>query len=161
MAADPARWHAPVLTIVGLLLCWFGIRALGASYAITRWPVVPARVTLSTVEPTSSDNYHPRVEYEFYLAGLRYVGAGLEHPAMPGEQTGMEMTRERAESVIAEYPVGQELLAGYDPVNPSRAVLRPRFNWWTTVPAAAGGIVAALGILLWRRNRIGRTPEAP
>lgn len=153
MAADPARWHAPVLTVVGVLVCLYGLRTLGASYSITKWPVVPARVILSQVEPTANGRFRPHVEYELYLAGLRYVGTGIVRPATTTDPVTMAFSRERAESVVAAYPIGRELLAGYDPVNPSRTVLQPRFNWWTTVPVVMGALLAAVGIMMWRQNR--------
>lgn len=54
---------------------------------------------------------------------------------------------------MARYPLGHELLAGYDPVNPDRAVLHPRFNWWTTAPALMGALFVSLGVMIWRQNR--------
>lgn len=126
---------------------------MGASYSVTRWPVVPARIIHSSVEPASGNRFRPRVEYELYLAGRRYVGAGITRPGTVSDPSVPRFSRERAESIAALYQPGLELLAGYDPVNPSRTVLRPRFNWWTAFPVLMGGLLSALGVIVWRRNR--------
>jgi hypothetical protein len=55
------------------------------------------------------------------------------------------------------------VLAGYDPVNPSRAVLRPSFNWWTLVPVFLGVVLGVSGFRLRRAQRqappIAELPE--
>lgn len=147
------KWTAPAIAFAGLLLCWYGLRVVGASYAITRWPVVPARVIVSTVEK-ADDRFRPRVEYELYLAGRRYVGGGITRPGTSADSSEPALTREAADSIVASFPVGTELLAGYDPVDPFRTVLRPRFNWWTLIPPALGAILTAIGIALWRRTQL-------
>ena len=156
MAAErprPRRWAGPVLAFSGLILGWYGLRILGASYAITRWPVVPARIIHSTVESTSKNRFRPRVRYEFYLAGRRYVGGGISRPESADQVGGPSISWNRAEEIVARYPVGQELLAGYDPIEPGRAVLEPRLNGWTLVPVAMGAFLAAVGIMIWRHSR--------
>jgi hypothetical protein len=135
---------------------------MGASYAVTRWPVTPARVVRSAVESLPGGRVRPRIGYEFFLAGRRYVGGGVEQPAAATDSSMPPIPLEQAESIVARYPVGQEMLAGYDPVNPDRAVLSPRFNWWTTGPALIGALFIGLGVAIWRQNRgspeTGATP---
>jgi hypothetical protein len=157
MAADlpTRRWVAPLLVISGLLLAIYGIRILGASYAITRWPVTPARVVRSSVTNATNGRHFPVVHYEFFLAGERYVGAGITRPATPAQPGAPAASEALADSVVARYPVGAEVLAGYDPVNPSRAVLRPRFNWWTLVPVILGVVLGVSSLRLWRAQRPG------
>lgn len=164
MVAEPPtrRWLAPLLVISGLLLALYGLRILGASYAVTRWPVTPARVVRSSVTNATNGRHFPVVHYEFFLAGERYVGAGITRPATPAQPSAPAASQALADSIVARYPVGTEVLAGYDPVNPSRAVLRPHFNWWTLVPVILGVVLGVSGLWLWRVQRPGpRITELP
>ena len=156
MAADPSvyrRWYPPLLTLAGFTLGMYGLRSLGASYAVTRWPVIPARVIQSSVETDSSGRFRARVGYEFFLAGRRYVGGGIDRPGTAGDASEQPIPIEQAAAIVALYPVGHELLAGYDPVDPFRSVLHPHFNWWTTAPTLAGALFGALGVMIWRQRR--------
>lgn len=156
MAADLSafrRWYPPFLTLAGLVLCMYGSRSLGASYAVTRWPVVPARVVQASIESVSTGGFRPRISYEFFLAGRRYLGTGIERPAGGESASSRAISFEQATAIVAAYPVGQERLAGYDPVNLGRAVLHPRFNWWTIAPVLLGAVFAALGTMIWRQRR--------
>lgn len=165
MAADSSafrRWYPPFLTLAGLILCLYGSRSLGSSYAVTRWPTVPARVIQASVESASTGGFRPRISYEFFLAGRRFLGTGIERPA--GEETvsSRAVSFEQASAIVATYPVGQERLAGYDPVHLGRAVLHPRFNWWTIAPVLLGALFTALGIMIWRhRLRATETVSIP
>lgn len=163
MAAElPIRRRlAPLLVICGLLLALYGLKILGASYAITRWPVTPARVVRSSISNATNGRHFPVVHYEFYLAGRRYVGAGITRPATPAQSGSAPVTEASADSIVARYPLGTEVLAGYDPVNPSRSVLRPRFNWWTLVPVFLGAVLAGAGVRQWRTQRAAATLAAP
>ena len=156
MAADSSAyrsWYLPFLILAGSILCIYGLRSLGASYAVTRWPVVPARVVYSAIDSTGRGGFRPRISYEFYLAGRRYLASGVDRPAGANEASTGAMPLERARAAVARYPVGLELLAGYDPGNLGRAVLRPRFNWWTITPVLLGVLFAAIGIMIWRQGR--------
>ncbi|HEV8123317.1 MAG TPA: DUF3592 domain-containing protein [Gemmatimonadales bacterium] len=165
MAADPPafrRWYPPFLVVAGFILCLYGSRRLGASYAVTRWPVVPARIVQSTVESVSTGGFRPRISYEFFLAGRRYLASGIERPAGERSRPDRTMPMEQAAAVVARYPVGQELLAGYDPGNLGNAVLHPRFDWWTIAPVLLGAMCNVLGIMIWRhRLRVTETVASP
>jgi hypothetical protein len=155
MAADSyayRRWYPPLLILAGFILCLYGSTSLGTSYAVTRWPVVPARVVESSVESVSTGGFRPRVSYEFFLAGRRYLGSGIERPASESNPLDRALPFEQATAILSRYPVGRELLAGYDPVNLGRAVLHPRFNWWTIAPVLLGALFTAIGIMIWRHR---------
>jgi len=159
MAADSSAyrsWYPPFLTFTGFILCIYGLRSLGASYAVTRWPVVPARIVYSAVDSAASGGFRPRISYEFFLAGRRYLASGVDRPAATKEASTGAMALEQARAIVARYPVGLELLAGYDPANLGHAVLRPRFNWGTIPPVLLGAGFAAVGVMIWRQRRRAR-----
>ncbi|MEP7324955.1 MAG: DUF3592 domain-containing protein [Gemmatimonadota bacterium] len=156
MAADLGayrKWYPPFLTLAGFILCCYGLRGLGASFAITRWPVIPARVVQSAVDSVSEGGFRPRISYEFFLAGRRYLGGGIDRPATADHPASRSLAFNEAKAIATRYHVGQELLAGFDPENPSRTVLHPRFNWWTLAPVVLGALFGGFGVVIWRQRR--------
>jgi hypothetical protein len=82
---------------------------------------VPASVhSVTVVEGTPGPKgrrYSPRVEYEYVVAGRRYLGTRVT----PGDLKGK---RAWAEDLAASYHPGEAVTAYYDPARPERAFLR-------------------------------------
>lgn len=124
--------------LAGITAFVLGLRVFGRSFSTTRWPVAPGRITGSRVV-TERGNARASVEYEYILGGKLY--------------RGLMISREKAESLVASYPAGQEILVGYDPGDPRQSVLRPRIRWWSMVLTLAGAGLIAGGIVATLKSR--------
>ena len=123
--------------LAGIVVLLFGLRVLGQSYSMTRWPITPGRIVASAIVP-AGDRFEAHVEYEYILAGRVRRG---RLPATPN-------TRALADSVVASYPVGREIPVGFDPGNPGSSVLRPTIRWWSLALMLAGAGLVAAGVWL-------------
>lgn len=103
------------------------------------WPVVPVRITSSSVATGVSTVGHwwsPDVEYEYRFAGQTYRSSTIRFlmPVFYGEDD--------ARSIQSTYPQDGTAMAAYDPGDPSRSVLEPG------VPRAMWGR-AVIPVFFW------------
>ena len=129
-----------VVILAGFLAFLPGIRILGRSYSMTRWPVTPGRVTSSAIIAKGNTKFEAAVEYEYILAGR--VRRGRMPVTSP--------TRLSAESVTVRYPVGSEIAVGYNPGNTEESVLLPRIKWWSLILVLGGASLMLYGT--WPRK---------
>lgn len=120
-----------VFMLVGVILTLVGIFNLVKASASKRWPstngkVIDAKVRVSTStdnEGSTSTSYVPHIEYEYrvnnapYTSTRRTIGSG---------QTGYG-SRNRANAIVEQYPVGKSVPVYYDPQNPKYGVLQTGF----------------------------------
>jgi hypothetical protein len=99
--------------------------------------------------------YVPVVRYEYTVQGDKYLGERLHFGKQATDKT-------RAESVIGEYPAGQEVQVRYDPANPGSSSLQTNFRVNIFVPPVGVGmiIVGFLSIrFAWRLRQRNANEE--
>ena len=124
-----------MVILAGVLAFFFGLRVLGRSYSMTRWPITPGRIVTSAVVPAEGQ-FEAHVEYEYILAGR------VRRGRLPVSPT----SRESADSVVARYPMGLEIPVGFDPGDTTSSALRPRISWWSLALTLAGAGVIGFGL---------------
>ncbi|MCD8496640.1 MAG: DUF3592 domain-containing protein [Alphaproteobacteria bacterium] len=122
----------PVLFVIGILsfiACVGGFVAWDAAedyrkqvYASEHFVPVQATVLESEVKTRRSHNsnktsWHPAIRYRYEVDGKGYKSRRYSYTTL------FNNTREFAEKVVAEHPVGATVTAYYDPERPKRAVL--------------------------------------
>lgn len=112
---------ALIMLLVGALLIGIGLFALQRHWAVAGWPQAPAVIEVSEVIAENHfDNnlmYRPVIRYRYGAPGGTFVGDKL---AITGKLYPKEVAAQRT---IARYPVGGTVMARYNPVDPSEAVL--------------------------------------
>lgn len=122
--------------IFGKLVVWFfmflfgGIFfAVGAgigywSWLSSTWPTAPGVVTASqSEESTSSDSdgssttYKASIKYRFKVDSTEYNGNTYSYDDYGSSSSS------HADYIVAQYPVGKEILVHYDPKSPTSCVI--------------------------------------
>lgn len=110
--------------------------------ASDEWPDVVGKVTYSVAQ-YDSDGSSPYIVYEYRVEGHLYK----HHTRV---QFGSEYTSE-AESLVAKYPAGSDVIIYYNPDNPNDSVLRKTFNvnwlhlgFWTIAATIVVLVVGAI-----------------
>jgi hypothetical protein len=113
------------------------------SFEKTDARIISSEVIMGTDSDGNID-YFPSVSYEYMAGGKQYTSTSI---SMFEEG---DRTKQWAESVAGRYPVGKEVTAYYDPVNPQEAVLQPGIDAGiVTFMYAVSLIVIAAGILVF------------
>ncbi|MEO8198976.1 MAG: DUF3592 domain-containing protein [Gemmatimonadota bacterium] len=141
-----------MLLAAGALAFLFGLRAFGASFATTRWPFTPGRITRSMIVDSASPHF--QFEYQYILGGHLLHSRRITNPVglLPGIWPERAPGIDAAESLAGKYPVGKELPVFYDPGDVREAVLKARLNWFALVPLAAGMLLVGAGVKLLRQD---------
>jgi len=126
------------------------------------WSSASGRITESFVrseESWDSDgytttSYYPEVRYTYEFLGTEYIG----HQIAFGGSVG-NSNYKKAEEILAQYPVGKNVVIYYDPNNPGDAVLERRiggkimliigviFSLVALCTICISGVVAVLGLM--------------
>lgn len=143
-------WISLVLAGAGVLLVVVQSQRLEEHRAQQFWPTAEGLVTDSHVVENRS--YHPKVIYEYEVAGQQYEGvSSLMVPGFGGKRKRDEVARKE----IAAYWPGRTVTVYYNPDNPSRSQLDTRLPWSVYGQLGFGGTLFFLGVLLsiWPRRR--------
>jgi hypothetical protein len=89
------------------------------------WPVVQGQVTEAKVrvgsyeyEESTRVDYIPEVHYLYQVGGQTYHGSKITFGAEP-----VFNSRQKAEAVLARYPLNGSVTVSYNPANPQESVL--------------------------------------
>ncbi len=131
----------------GLACTWFALRMLWTVVASRSWPTAEARIVRSTVVRVRDDTwyshiyYQPSIAYQYDIDDVTYVGTQLDWGRFG-------TTREKAQRVADDYPVGKLVTVYYDPWHPHRSVIEPR-SWIMSLLVLALGLgFIAGGVLI-------------
>ncbi len=115
-----SRIGETLLSIPGVFLLGLGVRNFVKGSASRNWSPAQGCILRSVVLVGTSDdgeNFTPRVEYEYVVAGVKYRGTRLRYG-----QIG-SWNRKQAERTIARYIAGAQQTVLYNPSNPAESVL--------------------------------------
>jgi len=114
--------------IGGVAIAVYGIKVLGEIKQTSAWPscagvVVASGTTVhvhSDMERPHDETrmYEPSIRYEYEVAGRKYTADRITYGKVA-------RTGGWAATMLARYPVGEEVTVYYDPRDPKSAVLRP------------------------------------
>jgi len=144
-----------VLFPIGIKLLLSSFRQLTLAWASTRWPSTQGHVFATSIqEQVNADSetnrrttyYRPDVHYKYQIGNHNYTSS----QRVFGEKPRYD-TRDRAQTIIENYPTGRALKVYYDPANPHQAVLEPG-KIGTILGNLVGGVIC-LG-LVWLLFRI-------
>ena len=158
-----------ILTFMGTILVLTGTGftwGLFHSYqksAVTRdWTPVPCRVLHSGIvrdrfSPNSPETWRAEVTYRYEAGGETRAGSRIRTAP-----EGPTPHRDRAETLAARYPAGQDAVCYFNPADPSEAVLEKGTRaavytlWWPMLFAVGGaGMIRAA----WRKpSSVGAPP---
>ena len=144
---------APRNIIGGLILLLIGMGVLGVTLyfrgqlrASLDWPSVPGVVVEFFVDEYRDANqdpsYYARVRYDYRVDGQYFRGGQVKF--------GIEksFTGQRgAQKALEDYPVGQEVVVYYDPLDPTNAVI-DRSDSQVQLFLWIGGGIALLGFAI-------------
>lgn len=136
---NPSAFGVYALAL-GLLITGLALFYLNRGLSSLRWPSVEALITTSRLDEDSDGMFSVDVTYTYDVNGERYSRTENLTVYFP--------TRENAERLQREYPVGGAVVVRYNPSRPSLAVLRSGVSakvWlWVTI----GTAITALGVAL-------------
>jgi hypothetical protein len=126
--------------VLGLLIAGVALFYLHRGLSSRSWPTIEARVTASGLEEDSDGQFSVTVTYTYSVSDETYARTETLSVWLP--------TRENAERVLREHPVGGAVEVRYDPSRPRVAVLRPGASVWLWLWLAIGIGVAAAGVAM-------------
>ncbi len=113
-----------VIAAFGVVLAVIEIDSVIEWQRITAWPTVDGVVIESAVAGQRA--IHPRVVYEYAVAGVTYVSeSDLQAPMFGGKRKKYDVAKE----LVAEYPVGRAVTVHYDPDSAACSVLIAEVPW--------------------------------
>jgi hypothetical protein len=110
-----------IFAVAGLAcIVWGGVEVFSA-WQTRNWPVVPGRVTRSSVRTDrSSKDASYLIEYRYEVDGKEYTGSRVAYGA------GNSGTSEKIREFHRRFPIRTKVTVFHDPSNPASAVLEPR-----------------------------------
>ncbi|PKN84982.1 MAG: hypothetical protein CVU46_12575 [Chloroflexi bacterium HGW-Chloroflexi-8] len=119
-----------------------------AKKAATEWQTVQGVVQDSELSirharsssGTSSTQYRPKVTYQFQVNGQSISNDSIAF----GDSN---MSRNKAEEKLSEYPKGALVMVHYDPADPAKSVLETKANSFVT-NLVVGILVLVVGVVL-------------
>ncbi len=132
-----------VCLLVGAGLSLVAIKQLQAGVERRAWPTASATIVRSEVIGVRA--YRPNVVYEYRVETLVYRDSSALQPAAFG---GRNSKREKAKTVIADYPVGATVVVYYNPQDPGESYLRPGPSWAPFGWLGTGGTLVLGGLVL-------------
>ena len=131
-----------LLLVGGLLGLHLGWQTMSHSVEAQSWPYVEGTVIASRLATNALGGYRPHVNYRFTANNRTYYGDSLyapqrHHLPLP--------TRKTAEETIARYAPGATVVVYFDPADPQRCLIEPRFAWWGILPLAGGTLLLFAG----------------
>ncbi|KHK49173.1 hypothetical protein PI87_26625 [Ralstonia sp. A12] len=137
--ADKRLVSAISCCLATVLLLWGAERLLyemvrdnQLAQAEQTWPTVDATIIQSRVVWSEGDpvNWSPVWQYDYTVNNARYIVQSTDLAG--GFSQAVFLTRERAEDAANDRPIGEHVMAYYDPSDPSQSVLDrrdPAWNW--------------------------------
>jgi hypothetical protein len=126
--------------VLGLLIVGVATFYLRRGLNSRWWPTVEARVAASGLDEDSDGQFSVAVTYSYSVSGETYARTETLSVWLP--------TRENAERVLRQLPVGGVVEVRYDPSRPQVAVLRPGASAWLWLWLAIGAGVVAVGVAM-------------
>ena len=152
-AAAIAMVELVVLALVGAG-CWqIWACARNRRYQPCRAKILASKVQRLTSGEEGAESFRWDVEFEYTVNGVKRKSRTPGWSWRPGP-LGADLqtwTSRSAEKLRAQYPVGAECEAYFDPARPERAVLLRGFNPAAFVIVLAGLALAA-GVVWWAMN---------
>jgi Protein of unknown function (DUF3592) len=129
LAGLPRQWAWMLPAGIGLGLLAVGAHKLARARTVRDWLRAPARIAAASVEQVyvggaTHIEYRPQVSFRYSWADREYESQRLTI----ANEDFRHHERQRAERLLAEYPVGAEHSAFVDPGNHAFAVLRANIS---------------------------------
>lgn len=144
-------WYgiSSIVTLVGLVLIYFGLRDILQAQTSTRWLPAPGIIVSSDlgVEDDGEGNtlYRADIQYTYELNGHEFQGDRVFFGAMSTSE------RRQVFDLLLKYPKGTAVSVYYDPADPSQSVLEPGIhgaNWFLPILGAVFGVVGLAFIVI-------------
>lgn len=131
-----------------------------AAAASTAWPVVQGTVTHSEVTKHSSTHkghrrttWGARIEFDYAVGGATHHGTLRTFKTVAASEAS-------SHAAVAQHPVGATVAVSVDPLDPSRAVLDPGWDWSNAIPVGTGLFAMVFaGFVLVLARRVTRKGE--
>ena len=138
-----------LFSLGGIAGIWYGVNTVLRASSMKNWPTAEAIVTQSKVRvqrPSSggSSSTIAEVRYRYKVEGRTYTSDRVTSAQYGSSDSS------RAYGQVRTYPVGKEVLAYYNPDDPSYAVLETRWDKIYIIAFAAGAVGLLFGGLILR-----------
>jgi hypothetical protein len=152
----------PMFTLMGIGVLVTGVLDVVKGSESTSWPTARGEMITSEVQSrmkttkssrgTGSRRKTTTSTTRVFWSELKY-SYSVEGASFEGERVdfGMESSssnRSGADERVARYPVGEEVLVYYDPIDPSEAVLEPGVAGSTIAFPLIGAVLALIGLVM-------------
>ena len=110
---------------VGLGLFIGGALSYRNALATQSWPTAEGRITFSEIYESRDEDgtsYGLNIGYNYAVEDRPYTGTRIS-------LTDYSSSRNYAEGLAEEYPVGKTVQVHYDPADPTKSVLETGANW--------------------------------
>jgi hypothetical protein len=125
---------------LGCVIAGLALFYLRRGFSSQWWPTIEARVTSSNLDEDSDGQFSVDVTYSYAVGDETYTRTENLTVWLP--------TRENAESVLRQHPVGGMVEVRYNPSQPRVAVLRPGISAWLWLWLAIGAGMTSLGVAM-------------
>lgn len=139
------------MMVIGLGVALYSYKQINLAKGSANWRSVPAEVVSSKVKATQREGEKKRT-YTTYTADIsyRYKVNGQEFTSnqVMVEQPAKTFS-EDAEELVQQFPPGRTVVAHYDPLNPSQAILLTGAKTSIYIAFSLGLLLAVIGIALF------------
>jgi hypothetical protein len=139
------------LAMAGMLFTWVLWRAFTRAEETRSWVETPCRIVGSLVRserpsPNSNMSHRAEVRYVYEFGGQNRTGSRVKRV------DGATTHEERAQAVVAAYPVGMQTVCYVNPAQPAEAVLKQGsrgalYSIWFPLLFVVGGLGVAVNAL--------------
>lgn len=130
---------------VGLLICLWFAQVAWQSWQSRDWPSVPGVIassySVSHTDGRGRSHSHPRIHYDYSVAGEAFVG---ERVRFGGMNTGQALSVYPAEALVTVY---------YHPEHPEQVVLSRGLDQYDWALLILGLVMVVIGVTVVRDNR--------
>lgn len=135
-----------IFLLVGLGLSVWGWTILQDARASASWPsaegrVIGSEVTRST-DADGGDSYSPEVTYSYTVENASYTNDLIKF----GENA--YGSRNKAEEIAANYPVGRAVTVYYDPEQPDLSALEPGVTAGSFIVLCIGAFFVGISLII-------------
>jgi hypothetical protein len=135
-----------LIWISGLLLVFWQVRELRDYASMEAWPSVAGQVIRAQVVGVRA--FRPNIVYRYQVGDQSFLDStDLDQPGFGGRNN----KRNAAETIIASYPPGREVVVHYDPRQPNDSLLRVSPDWSIFGKIGFGSFLFGLGLYLAAR----------
>lgn len=150
----PTALYLVSVLVVALGLCFVflvpqGYRSYEAQSEAENWPQTAGEVILSEVveqdryrDPKEKELVQPKVVTQYTVNGITYKTRDIHF----NQSRTWSTDYGQATKITNQYPTGTEVPVYYNPENPSQAVLKTSYDWFTFFIMGLGGLFVILGI---------------